>query len=350
MNVALPGRSRLMPWVLVLLGSLSLQACAEGERRGLFQRRAAAEASEDGDSSGMHSEFGGRASCAESAQKFNRLIDGPMAGRFKGPAPDLKDVAYGDLPRQRLDVFLPKGGEKPAPVIVMVHGGGWCVGDKAMASVTGGKQAHWVRKGFVFVSVNYPMVADGSRAVQQAESVAKAVAYVQRHAGEWGGDGQRVVLVGHSAGAHLVSLVNADAPLRAAQGVKPVLGVVSLDSGATNVVVQMAKGIPAMKGRYLEAFGSTEAEWVKASPYHLLDRSAAPWLGVCGSTRPDKPCDQARDYADKSNALGVKAAVLPLAKKHGAMNKDLGEDGEYTGAVDRFIAGLDPALQARLGR
>lgn len=333
---------RLRPALLALTITMSMQVGASAEQGRPLDNR--------GDAADVQSEFGGRGSCAQAQQRFSRLMQGRLADRFSGPAPDLKDLAYGDHARQRLDVFRTSAGSGPAPVIVMVHGGGWCVGDKSLANVTRAKQAHWSAKGFVFVSVNYPMISDGSRALQQAESVARALAFVQQHASQWGGDPQRVILMGHSAGAHLVSLVHADARMRQAHGVRPVLGTVSLDSGATNVVRQMSLSIPAMKDRYLEAFGGDAQGWERVSPFHQLDRSAAPWLGVCSSLRSDDSCGQARQFADKSNALGVRAEVLPVARKHGAINKDLGDDRGYTADVDRFLATLDAQVQARLNR
>ena len=327
--------------VLLAAGVAPLQA----QRADEPGRRAAAEAP---DGENLADEFGGDEACLQRARQIRRLLDSRFGQRFLGPEPDLKDIAYGSQPRQRLDVFLARGGAKPAPVLVMVHGGGWCVGDKGLAAVTRAKSAHWTGKGLVFVSVNYPMIPDGARALQQAESVARAVAHVQQHAAEWGGDPARVVLMGHSAGAHLVSLVNADATLRAAAGVKPLLGVVSLDSGATNTVTQMSKAAPKLRERYAEAFGSSEAGWIAASPFHRLERGAAPWLGVCSSRRADDPCEQTRQYAEKSNGLGIRAVVLPVDKRHGAVNKDLGDDAAFTEAVDRFLGGLDPVLAARL--
>lgn len=289
--------------------------------------------------------------CLDQDRKFSRLMNSKFGERFKGPAPDRKDIAYGSKPRERLDVFLPPPHSTPAPIIVMVHGGGWCVGDKALKGVTKNKTEHYVPKGFVFISVNYPMVPDGAQVPAQAESVARALAYVQQHAHDWGGDERRIVTMGHSAGAHLVSLVNADAGLRAKMDVKPVLGVVALDSGATNVVTQIhGLSAPKIKERYMEAFGRDEATWIKESPYHLIDRSASPWLGVCSSRRKDNPCGQANELADKARSLGLKAQVLPQDKKHGEINAELGLPGAYTDAVDEFIASLDPSLRAALGR
>ena len=65
--------------------------------------------------------------------------------------------------------------------------------------------------------------------------------------------------MGHSAGAHLVSLVNADASIRRVNAVQPLLGVVSLDAGAIDVVRQMPNVYPFLEVRYREAFGDTES-------------------------------------------------------------------------------------------
>ncbi len=62
--------------------------------------------------------------------------------------------------------------------------------------------------------------------------VARALAAVQARAGEWGGDASRVVLMGHSAGAHLVALLSADPTRAAAEGAGPWRSAVVLDSAA----------------------------------------------------------------------------------------------------------------------
>ena len=352
----MPALLRLAPLTLLLtlLGPLA----HAGPLRDLIkermqERQQATEAPGDdaADPEGL-SDLGGRGqaeSCEQWARKVNRL-DKFSRARHTGPTPTQADIAYGSAPLEKLDVYQPPrtGSSQLAPVVVMVHGGGWCVGDKQATGVTENKVARWVPKGLLFVSVNYPMVSDGANALRQANHVAKAIAYVQAHARDWGGDPGKVVLMGHSAGAHLVSLVNADAQIRQANGVQPVLGTVSLDAGAMNVVTEMPVVYPFLKQRYLEAFGSNEAQWVTASPYHLLNKGAAPWLGVCSTQRKDDPCGQARAYADKSQGLGIRAAVLPQKKNHGAINKDLGEDERYTQAVEAFMATLDPGLATLL--
>jgi acetyl esterase/lipase len=126
--------------------------------------------------------------------------------------PSLRDVAYGSDPAQRMDVYLPPDA-KNAPVLLLVHGGAWRIGDKAHGRVVENKVARWVPQGFVVVSVNYRMLPGADPRVQ-ADDVALALATAQRQAPAWGGDPAKFVLMGHSAGAHLVSLLDAQ-PARA---------------------------------------------------------------------------------------------------------------------------------------
>jgi acetyl esterase/lipase len=292
----------------------------------------------------------GAMSCAEWSRRLAPL-EARGVGMDGASRPDRADVAYGTHAREKLDVYLAAArGATPAPVIVMVHGGGWCVGDKRGRGVVQNKVARWVPRGFAFISLNYPMVGDGADAIAQAGHVARAVAFVQAQAAGWGADPAKVILMGHSAGAHLVSLVGADAGIRRAAGMKPVLGTVSLDAGAIDVVRQMPNVYPFLKLRYSEAFGESEAGWRAASPFHRIDATAAPWLGVCSTTRKDDPCGQAQAYADKSRGLGVRAAALPEPMNHGRINEALGKDEAYTAAVEDFLAALDAEVAARLRR
>lgn len=336
--------------ILILL-LLILCPATEAEARGRLLEMLRQRGGDEGGAGLFANEGGGGTSCAEWDAKVKKLAERRASQKMKSSVqPDLQDVAYGKQPRQKIDVYLPNNFAAPAPIIFMVHGGGWCTGDKAHKGVVEKKVARWVPKGFIFVSVNYPMVGDGSMAGTQGLDVARALAYVQQHAKEWGGDRDKVILMGHSAGAHLISLVNADSSLREKAGAAPVLGAVSLDSGAINVVTQMPNAVRMMKTRYKEAFGTDEAAWPSMSPYHMLDKNAAPWLGICGARRPDKPCEQAKEYAEKSKSLGIYAEVLPQQKNHGGINADVGKDETYTAAIEKFMASLESEVAARLRR
>src|SRR4029453_4993064 len=130
-----------------------------------------------------------------------------------------RDLAYGDDPAQALDLYSLPGNGGARPIIVMGHGGAWAFGDKDYRGVVQSKLAHWLPRGYLFVSVNYRMLP-AQPVAGQAEDVAGAVAYGQRHAPPWGGDPARLTLMGHSAGAHLVALLSADPAAAQAQGVQ----------------------------------------------------------------------------------------------------------------------------------
>lgn len=254
----------------------------------------------------------------------------------------IRDVAYGTGARQTFDVYAPATA-RAAPVIFMVHGGGWRRGDKAARGVIQNKVAHWLPRGFIFISVDYPLLPD-AQPLQQAQFVAKALAAAQRDAAQWGGDPARFVLMGHSAGAHLVSLLAAEPSLAAAQGARPWLGTVALDSAAFNVVaIMQARHLPL----YDEAFGADPAAWAAVSPLLQLRAKIPPFLAVCSAQRREA-CTQARAFAAKAKGFGARVEVLPEDLRHGAINAELGLDNAYTTRVDAFLASLDPVLAAHL--
>ncbi|HEY3814646.1 MAG TPA: alpha/beta hydrolase [Caulobacteraceae bacterium] len=133
---------------------------------------------------------------------FNRLTPKDPGGRLAADG-----VAYGPDPRQRLDVYVPvKPAAGPAPVAVFFYGGNWDSGERALYSWVGRALAS---RGFVTVIPDYRLVPahpfpdfvdDG------AAAVAKARAIVQ----QYGGDPDRVALVGHSAGAYIAVLLALD--------------------------------------------------------------------------------------------------------------------------------------------
>lgn len=249
----------------------------------------------------------------------------------------IMDVAYGSDKKQRFDVYLPQN-PKNAPVIVMVHGGAWSKGDKRTDRVVENKAARWNPKGIIFVSVNYRLLPDADP-LQQADDVANALIYIQNHAYEWGGDTSKIVLMGHSAGAHLVSLVSAD-PSRYNR-LKPWLCTVSLDSAAMNIVSLMGR---KHYNFYDEAFGNDPMFWEAASPYHRLKTNAVPMMLVCSSTRNDKPCDEIQGFMHKAKSLGNRIEVQSQAMSHKEINEDLGLESDYTNVVEMFIRSMGVAI------
>lgn len=254
----------------------------------------------------------------------------------------LENIAYGSDPAEAFDVYLPPNAQN-APVIFMVHGGAWAIGDKATGRVVEAKVARWVSRGFIFISANYRMLPSAPPDVQLRD-VALAVATAQRKAGEWGGDAQRFILMGHSAGAHLVALLAATPRPAYAPDLQPVLGTVALDSAAMNIVEIMSQKHYRL---YDKPFGTDPAYWRSMSPTLNLAAGAAPLLAVCSSRR-DESCAQASQFAGRAGQLGVRAEVLRQDLSHGDINSQLGTPGAYTAAVETFLASLDGEVARRL--
>ncbi|TXL74255.1 alpha/beta hydrolase [Vineibacter terrae] len=262
--------------------------------------------------------------------------DGGSGGPIALPpgARVMRDVAYGSDPAQRMDVYLPAQPQR-APVIFMVHGGGWAVGDKAAASVVANKVAHWLPAGFVLISANYRLLPRADP-LGQSDDVAAALAAAQARVPSWGGDPARFILMGHSSGAHLVTLLAADPSIAARRGVVPWRGTIALDSAALDVVELMKSPHHPL---YDRAFGADPDGWRRASPIHRLAMPPSPILLVCSSMRANA-CPQARAFAAKVTGLGGRADVLPVALRHGEINKALGLPGSYTESVDAFVRRL----------
>ncbi|MFT3996199.1 MAG: alpha/beta hydrolase [Asticcacaulis sp.] len=276
---------------------------------------------------------------AERLQKKKVEESRPIDLQAISPGAVKTTLRYGSDRLQAIDVYRPANARN-APVVVMVHGGAWKIGDKGNTGSVENKLKHWLPKGYVFVSVNYRLLPQAD-AYAQADDIAAAVAYVQAHAGEWGGDVNRLILMGHSAGAHLVALTSADPSVVTAKGGRLWAGTIVLDSATMDLEATMTQ--PRLPEFYSEAFGTDPKRWATASPLKRLTPQAIPMMIVCSTRRPDKPCDQAEAFSAALKRLNKPAPVQKEAKTHEEINKEVGTEGPYTAAIDAFIA-------ARIGK
>jgi acetyl esterase/lipase len=146
--------------------------------------------------------------CTPSLGTFDAL-----APRDRGAARVGRDLAYGEGPRRKLDVYAPGERQGTLPVVVFIYGGSWSSGDKDDYEFLGAALAS---RGFVTVLPDYRLVPE-VRFPDFLNHCAAAVRWVEAHVGAYGGDPRRVVLVGHSAGAYnAIMLALAGNYLRAA--------------------------------------------------------------------------------------------------------------------------------------
>ena len=257
-------------------------------------------------------------------------------------APGGRSMAYGRDALQTLD-FWP-GATAKAPLILFVHGGGWKRGSKDNATGAA-KVSHYNGLGYAFASINYRLVPDAT-VEQQAQDVADALAYLREQAPALGVDPNRIVLMGHSAGAHLVALVGTDMRYLTKAGLKPdaVRGVIALDGAAYDVARQMQEGNRVMASTYEQAFGTDPARQKALSPtLQAATPNAAAFL-ILHVDRADGTA-QANALAAALQAAGTPAELHELEGRglrgHMEINRSLGEaDYPGTGLVDKWLKRL----------
>ena len=133
--------------------------------------------------------------------------------------------AYGPESRQKLDIYMPKDA-RDRPVVVFFYGGSWTAGSRGLYRFVGAALAE---RGFVTVVPDYRLYPQAKFPVF-VDDGALALAWVQKHAQEFGGDPHRIVLMGHSAGGHEAAFLAYDRALLEKAGAHPewIVGLVGL--------------------------------------------------------------------------------------------------------------------------
>jgi arylformamidase len=218
-----------------------------------------------------------------------------------------------------------------------VHGGGWRQGDKASGPVA--RKAAWAESlGAAFVSVNYRLTTPGSDVMwpDHGDDVAAAVAWVQTDGAVVGLDPDHLVLVGHSAGAHLVSIVGTDPALLTGADADPhgIDCVVALD-------VDYDLADAAGQALIANAFGTDQEVLAAASPPVQVERHGAPSAPFFVVTRGGaQRIAKAQGFVDVINDSGGSAQLLDATGySHEEVSAQLGEPADtlVTPPVTDFV-------------
>ncbi|WP_395601861.1 alpha/beta hydrolase [Pseudomonas sp. A1230] len=126
-------------------------------------------------------------------------------------------IAYGDDPRQKLDVYVPRHALPDAPVVVFFYGGSWNSGSREDYNFVGEALAS---RGIVAVVADYRLYPQ-VRYPLFLQDAARAVAWTKAHIREFSGNPQRLYLMGHSSGGYNAAMLALDGDLLAAAGMSP---------------------------------------------------------------------------------------------------------------------------------
>lgn len=242
-------------------------------------------------------------------------------------------IKYGDDKAQRVQVWPARkdaAGRKP-PLAVFIHGGGW---QKGFPELVDAKPKFFAEHGWAFASIGYRLLPD-SPVEEQGRDVGRALTELRKQAARFGYDPDRILLLGHSAGAHLTALVSTD-PQYAGDSFAAIKGAILIDGACYDVPAQIASSGWMAKRTYIPAFGEDPARQLRLSPItHAGGRDVADWLLLYTSSRDDaKEQSEALAAALRRGGVLTELFQVPSTKRnplqgHLEINKEFGAPG-YT--------------------
>lgn len=117
--------------------------------------------------------------------------------------PGRLNIAYGDKPKETLDVFPPSNGRAGGPALIYIHGGYWQLSDKDDTTYIA---PAFLDAGIAFITLNYTLAPD-AQIGDMVDQCRRAIAWIHNNAAEIGVDAERLYLAGHSAGGHLTAML-----------------------------------------------------------------------------------------------------------------------------------------------
>jgi len=209
-----------------------------------------------------------------------------------------RGLAYGNDPRQQLDVYVPDGLKGPAPMVLFFYGGGW----------QGGNRSNYLAFGHAFASAGMVAAVADYRLYPQVkypgfvEDAAAALAFVRTHAADYGGDPGRIFLTGHSAGAYNAVMVASEPKFIAVHGggldwIRAVIGI----AGPYNF-------LPMSDPIYVDMFHGTNN--TDCMPVHHVDGVRPPMLLISGSDDDTVGLCNTNDMSEMLRRFGSDVKVI----------------------------------------
>ncbi len=220
---------------------------------------------------------------------------------------------------------------KKAPILLYVHGGGWIKGSREKIY---NLDTFATKRGYMLVSVQYRPVPrtniDG-----QVRDIVRSINWVRNNISRYGGDKRKIVIMGHSAGSHLVALI-------AAKRLGGTLaGVISNDVQAYDMVAYggMRGSLPYV---YAAAFGSNPNNWIKWSPVTYVRKGPRgglpPHMIMYSGSNYERRKVLANGFGADLRAKGASVTLFDGRRySHGSIARGIGKSAEVTRAVERFL-------------
>jgi acetyl esterase/lipase len=260
----------------------------------------------------------------------------------------------------RLDVYSPDTG-RDLPVIVFVHGGGWKGGDKSNLRIASSWLEQVKRRQHVLVGVNFRLWTPQVSYREQVTDIAAALRWVNDRISRYRGSNKKVFLLGHSSGAHLVSLLGTDPAYLMAQGLPLsfLRGVIPFDVPAYDIPLAIqsapALGWPEAVRNLSEIFTRSFQTQQHASPVTHLRRSRAhpPFHVVYAPTKDGLSQrltpELSAHFVSALQSVGARAGLWGYANEsHSSLATDFGDpQDQVTRDTEAFIDGVLARMRPR---
>lgn len=263
----------------------------------------------------------------------------------------VKDVVYpseGDARRCKLDLYLPVG-KKDFPVVVLVHGGAWIVGDNRCCGLYASVGEFFASQGIGVVMPNYSL-SPRFKHPRHVKDVARAVRWTRENIARYGGDADRLFLAGHSAGGHLVSLLGTDESYLkdVGVGIDNIRGIISISGvyripesamavrlgglhenslrieqtspirkeGPNKPATSWTAGLPIEVDIFAPVFGKDPAERKRASPVEHVRPGRPPFLIVTAENDLPTLNAMATEFHDALQKHGCQSTLIPVERRN----------------------------------
>lgn len=214
-----------------------------------------------------------------------------------------KNIPYGELPREKLDVYQPATAGLHA-VMIWVHGGGWNSGEKELYAPVAQKV---IPEDIVVVIPSYTLFPEGN-AFQQTKEIARAFAWTRDNISKYGGDPQHITVGGQSAGAHLTALMTFDPQYLAAvnHSTREICGVYGI-AGPYSIKQQLdyQRNVKHDDGALLFQIFDGEKNFERGSPLSFARSDLPPILLIHGDADETVPLAESKALQDALLRVGA---------------------------------------------
>lgn len=227
---------------------------------------------------------------------------------------EIRNIEYKNVKGKslQLDMYIPENLQKPAPLLVFIHGGGWKGGERSDYLVY---LVAFAKKGYITSTVSYRLLQDGLYPAC-AEDITEAFRWYFGNGDKYGYDPDRIAVIGGSAGGHLAMLAaygwkqHGTDSLPQSHRIKAIVDIY----GPVDLTTEYARTHPLVTGFIGSSFDEAPQLYTEASPISYLDRTDPPTLILHGSSDDLVPASQSVLLKKRLDELGVPSElyILPL--------------------------------------